>query len=301
MTKEFDLIEAIKRKIPRHLQGEIPIGDDAASLSLQSGKKTLLTTDVIVEGVDFLFEKIRPEMAGRKALAINLSDFAAMGAEPTAFLVTLGISSALTKSWILRFYKGMMDLAKQYNVKCVGGDITRAKDIFASIALIGEAKPEEIIRRAGARNGDWIAVTGVLGGSILKHHYSFEPRIKEARFLTRRFRPTSMIDISDGLIQDLEHILKASGVSAEMDLDQIPISQAASGLKQALTDGEDFELLFTIPAHFKATLEKEWPRQFPKVRLSWIGRVRSGKTGIRFRSKGKPVLLKFKKKGYQHF
>ena len=212
-------------------------------------------------------------MAGRKALAINLSDLAAMGAEPTAFLIALGISSSMKKSWILRFYKGMMDLAKQYNVKCVGGDITRAKEFFVSITLIGQAKQEEIIRRAGARNGDWIAVTGNLGGSILKHHYSFEPRIKEARFLTTQFRPTSMIDISDGFLQDLEHILKASGVSAEIHLDKIPVSQDARNLESALTGGEDFELLFTMPQNTKSALEKVWAKKFPKVQLSWVGKI----------------------------
>jgi thiamine-monophosphate kinase len=293
---EFELIEAIKRKIPRNLQGLIPIGDDAGAICPAPDQLLVFTTDAIVEGVDFVRGKLAPELVGRKALAINLSDLAAMGAEPLAFTITLGIVRTSAQSWVLDFYKGLMKLAAEYNVSCVGGDITRSKQFFASVALTGQAKREEIVLRSGARSGDWIAVTGELGGSILKHHYAFEPRIKEARFLTQHFRPSAMMDISDGLAQDLEHILKASGCGAELDFGRIPISRDAKqpGLEHALSDGEDFELLFTVNPEKKAALEKAWAKKFPKVRLSFIGRIRSG-------HRGKITNLKLKKKGFTHF
>ena len=309
IKSEFGLIEKIKRKIPRDLQGTIPIGDDAGAWMSPSGKQLLFTSDVIVENVDFIRRQLAPEKIGRKALAINLSDMAAMAAEPLVFTIALGIPKSMPEAWILRFYNGLMDLARQYNVSCVGGDVTQAKEFFASIALTGQAAKEEIVRRRGARSGDWIAVTGVLGGSILKNHYAFEPRVEEARFLTRLFRPSAMIDISDGLLQDLEHLLKASGCGADLNVDKIPVSPDAMELsaktgrtfwEHALTDGEDFELLFTVNQAMKTQLEKAWPKAFPGVKLSWIGRIRSGK-GTTFKSKGKTVSLQFKKKGYTHF
>ncbi len=307
MKSEFELIETLKRKIPRSLQGRIGIGDDTGIFD--AGKEKLLfTTDCVVDGVDFISKKIKPELAGRKALAINLSDIAAMGGMPLAFVVTLGIPKGFSQKWVEHFYSGMMKLAAQHKVSCVGGDMTGAKEFFASIALTGKA--DRPVQRKGAKKGDWIGVTGLLGGSILAHHTSFEPRLKEGRFLAQN-GATSMLDISDGLGQDLGHILKASGVGAELIAREIPLSRDAfilsskdrvPPLQHAFSDGEDFELLFTVPASKKSRIEIKWGKVFPRTRLSWIGRITPGKNKITWKKIARQLVAPpLKTKGFKHF
>jgi thiamine-monophosphate kinase len=196
-------------------------------------------------------------------------------------------------------------------VPCVGGDFSRSKEFFASITIFGEVSPHHLVKRCGAMQGDWIAMTGSLGGSILRHHHDFIPRIQEGLFLVNCITPTAMIDISDGLVQDLSHILKASTVGAVLDLDKIPVSRDAEklssgnktkALSRALSDGEDFELLFTVPPRQKMMLEKNWAKQFPKVSLTWIGKIEEKTPRIFWRRNGKKVLPpKLSQKGFSHF
>ena len=309
MKSEFELIEILRKKIPRRMQGRFGIGDDAAVLPGLGRERWLLTTDVIVEGVDF--RRLSPEMVGRKALAVNLSDIAAMGGRPVAFVVSLGIPKKLTQKWIERFYQGLIRLAEKYKVLCVGGDMSRANQFFASIAMLGRAGIKEVITRNGARPGDLIVVTGRLGGSMLGHHYLFEPRVKEARFLAQRIHPTAMIDLSDGLLQDLGHILAESKVGASLHVDKIPVSRDAQKLsrgnsqkavERALTDGEDFELLFTYPPEKKEILERLWRRQFPGIALTRIGTIRKEKGRINWYQNEKEVKAPLvKKTGFSHF
>lgn len=309
---EFYLIERLKRLIPRSLQGPFGIGDDAAVLPRGGGKSLLLTTDVIVEGVDFRIGPkggAPPEAIGHKALAVNLSDIAAMGGKPSAFVSAWGIPKRISQDWIERTAKGMVRLARQFHVKWVGGDISRAGRLFISIALMGEGKTRKIIQRNGAKRGDFIYVTGTLGGSIHGKHLTFMPRIRESRYLAEEFHPTAMIDISDGFIQDLEHLLSSSGKGARVDLDRIPLSRVVlkgreksrrAALQSALTDGEDFELLFTLPKREGSRLERAWRRRFPKLPLMRVGGIDSGK-GIQWFDQGKRVRLWFQKKGFRHF
>ncbi len=307
MKSEFALIEALKKKIPRSLQGDLGIGDDADTLAFKG--RLVVTADTIVDGVDFISHDLKPEMAGRKALAVNLSDIAAMGAEPLAFTIALGIPKGFKESWVLGFYKGLVNLAARYKVKCLGGDITKADQFFTSITLIGRA-PARIVTRSGARNGDWIGVTGFLGGSILKHHYAFKPRVAEGMFLAAS-GATSMIDVSDGFLQDLGHVLKASGGGAALETCAVPVSAAALKMarknyskawERALSDGEDFELLFTVPASKKAQIERGWQKKFAQVPLSWLGRVTPRKQKIEWACHGEKLgQIEFEKKGYAHF
>ena len=309
MKSEFEWIERFKKIIPRKMQGLIPIGDDTALLRGASGSKWLFTTDVMVDGVDFIRGQIPPEMAGRKAVAVNLSDIAAMGGKPVAFVAALGIPEGISEGWLEKFYRGMTATAQKYRTLFVGGDISRSKEFFCSVAMLGQAPASGALTRSGARPGDWIGVTGALGGSILKHHYAFEPRILEGSFLAEHVRPSAMMDISDGLVQDLGHILKASNAGAEIDIRSIPPSRDAVKLGKgrcwetlwhSLGDGEDFELLFTMKDSDKRKLEKIWPKKFPKTRLSWMGKIRK-KKGIQWLDNEKPIQLKLKKKGFQHF
>lgn len=313
MKGEFHLIERLRRLTPASLHGAIPRGDDAGAVRV-GGRLVLFTTDAIVEGVDFLLGKrgARPEEIGHKALAVNLSDIAAMGAKPLAFVVAWGLPPQLSAGFIERMGKGMARLAKRFRVAWVGGDLSRARKLFISIAMLGEARPGEVVLRKGARPGHWIYVTGTLGGSIRGKHLNFLPRIDEAKFLTRRFRPTAMIDVSDGFIQDLGHLLTSSRVGARIHLERIPISGSArlqarekgerSALKGALTDGEDFELLFTVSARRARGLERAWKREFPRVPLSRVGQVIRGKSEeIEWVKDKRPVKLWFRKRGFTHF
>lgn len=304
MKSEFDLIEKIKKKIPRSLQGSIGIGDDAGGFG-----DLLLASDTIADGVDFLNKKIRPELAGRKALAVNLSDIAAMGGKPTAFVINLGIPEDFSEKWIFKFYEGMMALAKKYKVSCLGGDISSAEQFFASVAILGQ-KGKRNILRSGAKSGDWIGVTGKLGGSILGHHADFEPRVREGYFLASA-GVSSMLDISDGFLQDLGHILEASGKGAVLALESIPISNAAwrlsgkncrKALEHALSDGEDFELLFTASDRVQKTLSQSWKVKFPRHPLYWVGKINDLQNKVSWTFGGKSVAApKLTKKGYCHF
>lgn len=301
MKSEFDLIESLKKKIPRGLQGAIGIGDDAGLLKT-GGTGLLVTADTIADGVDFMASEIKPELAGRKALAVNLSDIAAMGGEPLGFVISLGIPKKFPQKWIVRFYAGLMKLAAEYKTVCLGGDISGAKQFFASVAMLGKA-PARPVLRSGARKGDRIGVTGKFGGSIQGRHASFPPRVKEGRWLSAA-GVSSMIDVSDGLLQDLGHILKVSKAGAQIDLDRVPVSKAAArpALEHALSDGEDFELLFTVPHKKAAALEKRWKRAFPRVKISWIGQVVSGPGKIEWRRNGrKTAAPRLKRKGFTHF
>ncbi|HTL47291.1 MAG TPA: thiamine-phosphate kinase [Verrucomicrobiae bacterium] len=305
---EFRWIESLKRKVPRK-PGTVGIGDDAAVFPAGRGK-ILCTTDAIVDGVDFYLARLTPEKIGRKALAVNLSDIAAMGGRPESFVVTLGIPADVREAWLNRFYDGMLALARRHGVICVGGDVSRARQFFASVTLWGRAARP--VPRSGARPGHWIGVTGNLGGSILRHHHEFEPRLSEGAALAR-LGAKAMIDVSDGLAQDLGHVLKASRVSAAVELDKIPVSRDAlklakgnrgKALMRALSDGEDFELVFTVSGAGKRNLEKKWKRLFPRTRLSWIGRIvkRRKKSGIEWRREGKPLPgFRLEKEGYRHF
>ena len=308
---EFSFIEYLKKKIPKSGRVHVGIGDDAAVLGVERGKQLVVSTDVIVENVDFKIKILGPEKIGRKALAVNLSDIAAMGATPTAFVISIGKPARITTSWLKRFYNGLLALAKQYNVPCIGGDFSSSKEFFASVTIFGEVLPHHLVKRSGARPGDWIAVTGTLGGSILRHHCDFTPRIREGLFLAQHATPSAMIDISDGLVQDLSHILKASKMGAVLDLDNIPVSRdakkmssrnKAKALAGALSDGEDFELLFTVSPQKKKILEKVWKKKFPKVLMTWVGRTVKGRPKVKFFSGGEKVWLSnLSKKGFCHF
>ncbi|MBI4970258.1 MAG: thiamine-monophosphate kinase [Candidatus Omnitrophica bacterium] len=240
---EFGIIERISRKI-KNGQGVIRgIGDDAAVIRPARGVE-LVTSDAIVDGVDFLRKKTPAALVGRKLLAINLSDIAAMGGTPRHAVLTLGLVPDLSIVWLDQFMNGLLKLASEWRVNLVGGDISRSKTLWASLTLLGESPAGKWISRSGARVGDNIYVTGALGGAIRGKHLTFTPRIKEAQEIVRKFHPSSMIDISDGLLQDLGHILDESRVGANIDWKSVPVSFGCT-LKQALTDGEDFELLFT--------------------------------------------------------
>ena len=307
---EFELIARLTRSLPTNDTVVAGAGDDCAVLDFGLPEKLFLfKTDAVVEGAHFTGET-PPEKIGRKALARCLSDVAAMAGTPSAALVTIGLPKKFDPEFVVKIYDGLNALAKKYGVAVVGGETTtNPGGIFISIALLGTIGRGKQILRSGAKAGDAIFVTGELGGSLLGRHLDFEPRIAEAQWLAEHFHVHAMADLSDGLAGDLRHILSASGVGAELLKGAIPVSRTAKlqarndssarpPLVAALTDGEDFELLFTVASGDAVRLLDAWKKKFPKLKLSCVGKIIAGE-GITLRDQH--GSQKLSAHGYTHF
>lgn len=296
----------------------IGIGDDAAVLTPPPGKQLVVTTDTLVEGVHFL-PGSDPVAVGHKALAVNLSDLAAMGAEPAWFLLNIVLPAA-NEAWLRDFCEGLFALASMHKIQLVGGNTSRGPLVIA-IEAHGFVPEGEAVRRSGAEAGDSIYVTGEFGDAALALQHKlgkrdllaadFEtirsrcerptPRVREGMLL-RRFA-TSAIDISDGLVADLSHILEASGTGALIVRDRVPISDTYRkqlddiGWDMALAGGEDYELCFTVPARHDAEFA-HWQSKFG-CRVTCIGEVVSG-PGLQILDAAGNIYRPASA-GYQHF
>jgi thiamine-monophosphate kinase len=270
---ERRLIESIRRWLgaasPPAPEG---IGDDCAVLPAARGRRLLLTVDPVVYGKHF-DSSISARAAGAKLLKRNLSDLAAMGGRPTAAVVALALDPNVSQKWIEGFHRGLAACAREWKVPVVGGDVAQADGVvIASLTLLGETAGRRAVARTGARAGDWIYVTGALGGSVAAgHHHAFVPRLREGAWLARRPSVRAMIDVSDGLAKDLPSITPR-GTSPALSAAAIPRRRGAS-LAAALGEGEDYELLFAVADEAdRPSFLRAWKRAFPKVRLTCIGR-----------------------------
>jgi thiamine-monophosphate kinase len=291
---EFELIEKLTATLGAGEGVVTGPGDDCAVLDLGvPGEWALFKTDAVVEGVHFNRETEATKV-GHKALARCLSDVAAMGGKPKHALVTLGLPAGFDPGYLAGVYEGLNGTATEFGVTIVGGETTANGDrLLISISLIGSVPAERAVLRSGAQIGDAIFVSGELGGSIAGRHLDFVPRLRESTWLAGTFGLHAMIDLSDGLAGDLRHLARASGVAAELLEGAVPITREAkqrarSGdskkppLLAALTDGEDFELLFTLASRDAVAVLDGWKREFPDVRLSCIGKIIEG-SGVRLR------------------
>jgi thiamine-monophosphate kinase len=319
---EFGLIAAISQIAGKGPGVVMGIGDDAAVLRSAPGKVFLVTTDLLLEGVHFRLEFTDPYRLGRKALAVNLSDLAACGGTPTAFLVSLATSPEAEVAAVQALYKGMMEQAHTYGVSLIGGDTSKGKEWMISITLIGEAEEAKIAYRSGAKKGDLIFVTGTLGdsalglkmlktgvreGYLIERHLDPIPRVKEGGAIARQGLATAMIDISDGLIADLGHIVEASGVGAQVYLPQLPLSseyreQVHQYYKNlyllALAGGEDYELLFTAPAGQQEAIKRlAADLGTPMTQIGEITEAAAGVTLVGSDGRKVPV----EQRGHDHF
>ncbi len=274
-TGEFGLIRKLCARMPQ-------ASDDCAVLPGPRGKFLLLTCDPVIENIHFL-PATPPHRVGWKVMARNLSDIAAMSGRPKWAVVSLGLRPHTPVRYVQELYRGMRAVAGKFGCKIVGGDTAHVRhEQFVVVTLVGEVERHRLVLRRGARPGDAVFVTGTLGGSIHGKHLTFTPRIKEARWLTRHFRIHAMLDISDGLASDLQRLVESGHVGFDICSKKIP---ANGSLRAALTDGEDFELLFTVS-----------PRDAGKLRARYyeIGRVIQ-----------KPVVLldgqPLAAHGYDHF
>ncbi|KAB2832390.1 MAG: thiamine-monophosphate kinase [Candidatus Brocadia sp.] len=303
---EFSFIEWIRKRQKRRKGVMLGIGDDCAVIDVASDKLCLITTDMLVDGTHFDLKKCTVQEAGRKAIACSISDVAAMGCQPTVAVISVCFPDHTPEKFARELYKGIWSIADKYAIEIVGGDIISGRSpLCINVALLGRDDGLKPIRRSVARAGDAILVTGTLGGSILGRHLSFEPRLKEALVLNQNFAIHAMIDISDGLTADLNHILEESGVGAILYEGQIPVSRAAVELSKktghtplyhALSDGEDYELLMTLSrTQAKKVLSSGL---LTDVTVRCIGEIVKGHS-IQMKSSGGNIR-RIKPRGYAH-
>ncbi len=272
---ESQLIAYLRQRIPPHPLIRLGLGDDAAILKMAGGPDCTLTVDLLTDQVDFDLARADPRRVGRKALAVNLSDLAAMASRPLAGVVALALPRHGSMDLAVQLYEGMLPLAERFDLAIAGGD-TNSWDgpLVLSVTLLGQVTERGPLRRAGARPGDWIVATGSFGGSILGRHFDFEPRVAEALQLNERYQLHAGIDVSDGLSLDLARLAEESRCGAVLRLDAVPVSddarrladQQADGstaLDHALSDGEDFELILAVAPDEAQRMVAEQPLGVP--------------------------------------
>ncbi len=269
---EDALIERLIRLVPLDVNAASGPGDDCAIIDDGGENLLLLKTDALVEHVHFL-PTAPARSVGWKAAARVVSDFAAMGGRPNHFLVTLALPGETAVSWVEDLYRGIGDCLKKFGGVLAGGETSSVPGGSAaviSIAATGAVRRENVVLRSTGKPGDYIFVTGLLGGSIHGKHLDFTPRIRETNWLVSHFKPTAMMDLSDGLGKDLPRLTAASNCGFSIDEISLPISPGSTAA-EAIGDGEDFEILFTIAPEKSGELIAAWP--FPDLPLTRIGQL----------------------------
>jgi thiamine-monophosphate kinase len=299
---EFAFIDWLRRRTPSTERVLIGPGDDTAALRWPADSTCLVTTDMLLEGSCFLLDEAGPRRVGRKAMAVNLSDIAAMAGQPVAAVVSVGLPRKGGMKLAEELYLGLREMADAFDTAIVGGD-TNSWDgpLVISVTLLGEATERGPVRRNGAKVGDWLFVTGPLGGSILGKHLDFTPRVREALQLHAAVELHAMIDVSDGLAADLGHLCQESGCGAVLRAEAIPLTAEAhrmsdgrSPLEHGLTDGEDFELVCAVnPADGRRLLDTQ---PVPGITLSHIGECVEAGLWLEEQGQRRPLTPK----GYVH-
>ena len=303
-SHEFAYIDWLRQQTPAESRVILGPGDDCAIVRGTGTSPLLITTDMLLEGSCFLLEEAGPRRVGRKAMSVNLSDIAAMAGIPLYAVVSVGLPRQGGRELAEELYRGLREVADHFQVSIVGGDTNSwTGGLVISVTLFGQATERGAVPRSGAKPGDWILVTGPLGGSILGKHLDFTPRVREARELHQFCDLHAMIDISDGLSQDLHHLCEESHCGAILHAEAIPISQAAHEqanqdgkrpLEHALSDGEDFELLFTVSPEDGSRLLRDQP--VSGIQLVKIGEM----TSSSFEIEENGINRKLEPKGYEH-
>ena len=304
---ENQLLRKILPRLPQRPDTVVGPGDDCAVVRVPgSADDWLFTTDPVIERRHFLPET-PARLVGRKAIARAVSDIAAMGGTPLWILVDLVAPATTPLARIQGLYAGMIAAAKKWHLGILGGDTAEGDTLELHITGVGRLPRGTAILRSGARHGDLVYVTGALGGAYLpgsRHHLLFEPRLEAGRFLAQNRFATAMMDLSDGLAADLPRLLDASRRGVRLEAAAIPCSAPARKTRQplhhALCDGEDFELLFTVPAAQDARFAAAWKKQFPRLRATCIGEILADPRRRCLRLPA-GTLIPFRTGGYQHF
>jgi len=282
----------------------ISIGDDMAQVSLGIDATALITTDMLLEGAHFDLSASDLEQVGYKAIAVNLSDCAAMATEPVAAVASVGLPKSISEADLKALHQGMVRAGDLFDCPLVGGDTTcwpSNGPLVINVTMLSRPAAHcPPVRRSTARTGDVICVTGTLGASLMGRHLAFTPRVHEALALTRLVPIHAMMDLSDGLSTDLTRLCRASGVGARIQAEKLPVSEAAKGtndpVNAALNDGEDFELLFTLSQDNHARLVEAWALPTP---ITAIGQV--NKSLDLLISQGNQPDETLKSAGFDHF
>ncbi len=320
ISDEFAFIKDIQPDRLFHAEKVVGIGDDAAIIGVEEGFEKIVCVDTMVEGVHFTRETMKPFDIGYKALAANISDVAAMGGYPMYYLVSITIPKSWTQEELKTIYDGMKTLGEQYEMDLIGGDTTSGKTMVLSVFVIGKVEKGKRLLRSNARDGDVVFVSGTVGDAaggldillhnkdagkfeaLLESHQRPKPQVALGRILSE-FERVSLNDVSDGLASELLEIAEASQVDILINKETIPISEdlqlydTENALKWALTGGEDFELVGSIPEVDWAKLQKECLTAGMKI--TKIGTVSSGE-GQAF-LKSHDGVQELKKEGYNHF
>src|SRR5215831_9358902 len=270
---EDRLLNQILLHLPREKTRKIfaGAGDDCAVVEMQRGQNYLVfKTDCVVEGVHFK-QGTNALNVGWKAMMRPLSDFAAASALPRFALITLIVPQKTEVAWVRELYRGLRMATDCFDVYIVGGETSNTGGPIAiSVSVIGFVEPSRALSRRGGKPGDDLFATGRLGGALKQKHLKFIPRIAESRWLTKNFSIHAMMDLSDGLGADLPRLARASKVGFNIDLENLPLARGAK-INDAISEGEDYELLFAISPRERTRLSREWRRKFPKLPLTRIG------------------------------
>lgn len=299
---EWDWIHEVRSRCQTDPRVPIGIGDDAAQVKFPSGS-TLVTTDMLMDGVDFIVGETPLPLIGRKCLAVNLSDIAAMAGKPTAAFVSVALPKHGGRALADGIYSGLLALASEFDVAIAGGDTNSwSGPLVVNVMVLGEPTPKGPVTRSGAKPGDWVIVTGPLGGSLTSlRHCTFTPRVREALALHAAADIHAMIDLSDGLATDLTHVGAESRVSIILEgaavpihADVLPHGAMDERLRHALTDGEDFELAFCVSPETGCQLLAHSPTGAPLVH---IGHCEAGQ-GVQMRQNGHRIPVR--PAGWEH-
>lgn len=325
---EFGFIERLAEKF-KGLQpeGQRGIGDDCAVYPVTNERSALLTTDLLVENIHFLRDRLKPEELGYKSLAVNLSDIAAMGGKATGSYLSLAIPEEMEVEWLDGFMDGYRELSEKYRVPLMGGDTTRSPDMLVvNVCVTGEQENRLIKYRHTALAGDLLCTTGNLGDSagglqvllkdiprggmqelLVQRHHKPEPALKEGAWLAQQDAVHAMMDLSDGMDSDLRHILKASGLSAEICLEKLPLSKELKRVcwewrwnvyELAVAGGEDYQLLFSLDPQAFEAVSREYESVFQKP-LYMLGQLKTGIGDIQYLLHEKEIKLTGE--GFRHF
>jgi thiamine-monophosphate kinase len=270
---EDRLLNRILLHLPLVRGGKVFAGsaDDCAIVETPRSKKYLvLKTDCVVEGVHFA-QGTNPSDVGWKAMMRPLSDFAAASAVPQFALITLIVPQQTKVAWVQGLYRGLRRAANRFKVRIVGGETSNTRGPIAiSASVIGFVDKLRAASRRGGRSGDDLFVTGRLGGALKRKHLKFVARIAESRWLTKNFSIHAMMDLSDGLGADLPRFARASKAGFDIQLENLPVARGAT-IDDAISEGEDYELLFAVSPRDRNSLERQWQRKFPRLLLTRIG------------------------------
>lgn len=279
---EEKLLAQILARLPGSKRVVVGAGDDCAVVRFRNARDLLvLKSDCVVEDIHFIGSA--PATAvGWKAMMRALSDCAAMGAVPEFALITLVIAANKKQTWVRDLYRGLNRAAKRFDVSIVGGETSATTgSIVVTVSIAGYVEAKHLVTRAGGKTGDDLFVTGRLGGSIREHHLNFVPRIPESRWLARHFNVHAMIDLSDGLGTDLPRLASASGLGFKLEKNALPVARGCT-VEQAISDGEDYELLFAISPRESRHLQTAWVKKFPETPLTLIGRLTGSSSATRY-------------------